>query len=97
MTLDDLKLAMRIDHEFDDRLIQQLKDAAENYIKDAVTLLPDREDFFKDNPKFDMAVMFLVGAWYEQRVSSVDKALEEIPFGVTNFIQQFRGAYKYGV
>ncbi|KJD52309.1 phage like protein, DNA packing, partial [Bacillus amyloliquefaciens] len=47
MTLDDLKLAMRIDHEFDDRLIQQLKDAAENYIKDAVTLSPDREDFFK--------------------------------------------------
>ncbi|NPC94796.1 phage gp6-like head-tail connector protein [Bacillus sp. WMMC1349] len=94
MTLERLKLALRIDHNFDDDLIKQLKDAAEHYIMDAVTLSPNREAFFKDNPKFDTAVIFLVGAWYEQRVSSIDKALEEIPFGVTSFIQQFRGAYR---
>ncbi|MEC0886834.1 head-tail connector protein [Bacillus atrophaeus] len=97
MTLEELKLAMRIDHDFDDGLIKQLKDTAENYIMDAVTLSPNREAFFKDNPKFNTAVMFLVGAWYERRVSSTDKALQEIPFGVTNFIQQFRGAYTDGV
>ncbi|MEC1613248.1 head-tail connector protein [Bacillus mojavensis] len=97
MTLEELKLAMRIDHNFDDGFIQKLKDTAEDYIKDAVTLSPNRDAFFQNNPKFDTAVMFLVGAWYEQRVSSMDKALQEIPFGVTNFIQQFRGAYTDGI
>ncbi|QYM58650.1 head-tail connector protein [Bacillus subtilis] len=97
MTLEELKLAMRIDHNFDDGFIEQLKDTAEDYIKDAVTLSPNRDAFFQNNPKFDTAVRFLVGAWYEQRVSSMDKALQEIPFGVTNFIQQFRGAYTDGI
>ncbi|MCY8718438.1 head-tail connector protein [Bacillus sp. S10C12M] len=61
MTLEELKLAMRIDHNFDDGFIQRLKDTAEDYIKDAVTLSPNRDAFFQNNPKFDTAVMFLVG------------------------------------
>nr|WGD57534.1 head-tail connector protein [Bacillus subtilis] len=62
MTLEELKLAMRIDHNFDDGFIEQLKDTAEDYIKDAVTLSPNRDAFFQNNPKFDTAVMFLFGA-----------------------------------
>ncbi|WGD82454.2 head-tail connector protein [Bacillus subtilis] len=60
MTLEELKLAMRIDHNFDDGFIEQLKDTAEDYIKDAVTLSPNRDAFFQNNPKFDTAVMFLL-------------------------------------
>nr|WGE03810.1 head-tail connector protein [Bacillus subtilis] len=63
MTLEELKLAMRIDHNFDDGFIEQLKDTAEDYIKDAVTLSPNRDAFFQNNPKFDTAVMLLVGAY----------------------------------
>nr|WGE00928.1 head-tail connector protein [Bacillus velezensis] len=93
MTLEEIKHALRIDHNFDDDWIMELKGSAEDYIKDAVTLSPNRDAFFENNPRFNMAVKFLVGAWYERRVSSMDKALQEIPFGVTNIIQQFRGAY----
>nr|MDH3092502.1 head-tail connector protein [Bacillus velezensis] len=66
MTLEEIKHALRIDHNFDDDWIMELKGSAEDYIKDAVTLSPNRDAFFENNPRFNMAVKFLVGAWYEQ-------------------------------
>ena len=50
MTLEEIKHALRIDHNFDDDWIMELKGSAEDYIKDAVTLSPNRDAFLKTIP-----------------------------------------------
>jgi len=88
MDLITLKTYLRIDHDFDDAILNLLQGYAEQYVINAV----DSENLeYKETPLFDFAVTLLVGHWYEQRIASTDVALQTIPFGVTGIIVQLRG------
>ncbi|MEC1709837.1 head-tail connector protein [Bacillus mojavensis] len=97
MTLEDLKLYLRVNHNFHDTQIKLLQAAAESYVKDAVTLSENRESYFTDNPKFELATSMLIGHWYENGSATAEKQVNEVPFGVINLIQQMRGAYIDGL
>lgn len=85
MELTELKNYLRIDHDLDDTLLETLKDVAEKYIYGAIEIKTT------DDERFDYAVTLLVGHWYENRITTSEKAIEEIPFGVTALIHQLRG------
>ncbi|MDT2438254.1 head-tail connector protein [Enterococcus avium] len=85
MELSELKNYLRIDHDLDDALIGTLQDIAEKYIYGAIEVTAT------DDKRFDYAVTLLVAHWYENRISTTEKALDEIPFGVTALIHQLRG------
>lgn len=85
MELAELKNYLRVDHDLDDHLLENLKATAEMYIKGAI------EVSSTDDKRFDYAVTLLVTSWYENRTGTTNKALQEIPFGVTSLIQQLRG------
>lgn len=85
MELNSLKKYLRIDHDLDDALIETLQDVAEKYIYGAIEVTATYDE------RFDYAVTLLVSNWYENRISTTEKALDEIPFGVTALIHQLRG------
>lgn len=96
-SIEDIKNALRIDHDMDDQLLISLKWAAEEYIANAVDL--DRGSLETNSlfsTRFNLAVLLLVSSWYFSREAFTDNQKNEIPFGVTSLIHQLRGATKYG-
>lgn len=85
MELSELKNYLRIDHDLDNTLLETLKNVAEKYIYGAIEIETT------DDERFDYAVTLLVSHWYENRITTSEKAIEEIPFGVTALIHQLRG------
>lgn len=93
VTMQEVKDNLRIDHDFDDDLIKRFLNAAEKYIKDSVTLSPNREPYFADNALYDLGVILLASHYYESRLAATEKEVKEIPYGVTSFITQLEAAY----
>lgn len=85
LTLDEVKNNLRIDHDFDDDYLKGLIAGASAYIMGAIEVKQQPVD-----PRFDIATMFLVAHWYENR-NGVANGMGEVPFGVTALIHQLRG------
>lgn len=85
MELSLLKEYIQVEHDLDDSVIKMLESTAKAYINGAIEYVNEND------PRYDMAVALLVGHWYENRLASVETALNEIPFGVLPLIQQLRG------
>lgn len=85
--VDDIKNSLRIDHSFDDSLIEQLIGTAESYVLFAVDSRLKKEDL-EYYRQFDWAVSLLVQHWYLNRQASTS---EHIPTTVLSLIQQLRG------
>lgn len=85
MEISELKNYLRIDHAIDDALLGMLKKTAEKYVLGAIEVTTPTDE------RFDYAVCLLVSHWYQNRIGTSEKALDDIPFGVTALIQQLRG------
>lgn len=85
MELSELKNYLRIDHDLDDNLLGMLKSTAEKFILSSIEVKET------DDERFDHAVTLLVSNWYDNRIATTEKAMQEIPFGVTALIHQLRG------
>lgn len=87
VTLDNIKKAQRIDYTDDDAMLQNMLDAATQYIIDAVDQDATAEQLgaFK---QYDMAVSLLTQFWYTTRG---DTDVDHVPTAVTSLIQQLRG------
>ena len=85
MELTELKTYLRIDHDLDDGLLDMLLPVAEKFVLSSIEVTETKDE------RFDYAVTLLVAHWYENRISTTEKALDEIPFGVTALIHQLRG------
>lgn len=85
MELKELKNYLRIDHDLDDGLLNVLLPVAEKFVLGSIEVTETKDE------RFDYAVTLLVSSWYENRIASTEKALQEIPFGVTALIHQLRG------
>lgn len=92
VSLSEVKAAVRIDTDADDKLL-------EKYIKVmADTLISAVGDkvagFYDDNSIFDVAVMRLVDHYYKNRsATSNGVEVRDIPFGITPSIIQLKGKY----
>lgn len=84
MELAELKNYLRIDHDYDDNILEMFQEIATDYINGAIEI---------KNPKdkrFDYAVTLLVGHWYENRLATTNQTITNIPYGVLPLIQQLR-------
>lgn len=85
LTLDQVKNNLRVDHDFDNEYLTGLIAGAQAFVLGAIEVKEAPED-----SRFDIACMFLVAHWYENRTGTAN-GMGEIPFGVTALIHQLRG------
>ena len=86
---EDVKNSLRIDHDLDDILIEQLIDTASSYIRGAIDSEAIDDDI-EGYKQFDWAVSLLAQHWYLNRQEATS---ERMPITVQALIQQMRGAY----
>ncbi|QQB05859.1 head-tail connector protein [Macrococcoides caseolyticum] len=99
MNLQKIKQHMRVTYNFDDDLIQDYMDWAEEEIKNTVSSSDTREEeFFVDNATYDRAVAFLVTHFYENRKSTTEKPQYNLIFGAKSAIMKLKIQYaqKFG-
>lgn len=87
--IEDVKNSLRIDHDLDDDLIDQLINTASSYIKSAI----DSEALYGEIEgyrQFEWSVSLLAQHWYLNRQEATS---ERMPTTVQSLIQQMRGAY----
>jgi len=82
MTLDELKLYLRIDGSDEDALIQGLQAAAEQFLKNGGASSTNNVDLY------NLCAKLLIAHWYENR-EVVGKS-EELPFGLRSMITQLK-------
>lgn len=87
--VDSIKTSLRIDHSFDDGLLQALVDTAKEYIISAIDSHAER-GVIEGYKQFEWAVSLLTQHWYLNREEA---SAERIPITVQALIQQMRGAY----
>lgn len=87
MTLDEVRVFLRIDDNTENELITALMLAAEEYLLGSGI----EKDYSKEIYK--LTVKMLIANWYENR-NMTDKKLQEIPYGIKALIvqQQYKGA-----
>lgn len=83
VTVDDIKLSLRIDVTEDDKMIKNYLDAAEDYVQTAVSKSEDLTMY----KQYDFAVSLLVQFWYQNRITDMTNT----PYQVVSMIQQLRG------
>lgn len=81
MTLDEIKLFLKIDFDDDDLLIQSLIDTAIQYCQNVTGLY-----FRDDNPTYILLIKQLVAVWYDNRQSFVQGQVQEVPYTITNLL-----------
>ncbi|MDY4023990.1 head-tail connector protein [Enterococcus avium] len=89
LTITGLKNSLRIDHDFDDSLLEQLLETAKRYVISAIDSKAE-EGVIEAYQQFDWAASLLTQHWYENRD---DAKSERIPYTVQALIQQLRGEY----
>lgn len=68
MTLDDIKLYLRVDDSVEDSLIQDLSDAADNYLAGAIDGYESKRADSNFAKKADLCKKMLISYWYENRL-----------------------------
>lgn len=89
ITLDNLKNSLRIDHNFDDSLLEQLLETAKRYVISAIDSKAE-EGVIEAYQQFDWSVSLLTQHWYETRDTPNS---DRMPVTVQALIQQMRGLY----
>lgn len=94
MNLEEIKKHIRVDHSFEDDLLQNYKDWAESEIKDSVSTSDNRNDeYFEGSPHYERAVVLLTGHYFENRLPMVEVELKNLPFGIISAVHKLRGGY----
>ncbi|GMA48659.1 DNA-packaging protein [Alicyclobacillus contaminans] len=83
MTLDDVKLYLRIDGTDDDAMLQGMMGAADSYIANAVGA-----DVDKTSALYELAAKLLISHWYENR-EPVGSA-SALAFSLDSILMQLR-------
>ena len=97
VTLDDLKLNLRIDGNEDDTILQNELNAAVSFVKNAICGGDECTDAFFERvdvqPLFDNAVLALASTYYENRVSVSELQTYTIDAPLNSIIGTLRGIY----
>src|SRR5690625_5017026 len=82
----------RVTHIFEDDLIQEYMEWAENDVIASVSLSHDVDkEYLKGNMQYKKAVVMLTSFYFENRLTITDKKHTELPYGVLDSIQKLRG------
>lgn len=85
MQVEDIKEYLRIEHTEDDAMLGSLMKRAKIYIANGVGKIDEKNELFK------MAVIVLVGHWYDNReLARIGNASYSIPHSFEAIIQQLR-------
>lgn len=84
--LEEIKVYLRVDEDFEDVLIQTLITSAENYLYNAGINISYEIDLYK------LAIKMLTLHWYENRLVSGSE--NHLPFGLENIITQLKYCYE---
>lgn len=94
VTLDNLKISLRVDSTSDDDLLNGYILAATNYVKNAIGT--DEDDFYNQDtvtPLFDVAVIALASGYYTFRTSLSLVQAFPVDLATDSIIAQLRGVY----
>jgi len=90
MTLDEVKLWLRVDGDDEDSVIADMIDAAKEYIKNG----SGYSNFDDPNKLADLAIKVLVTHWYENRGSVLIGSIsKEIEFSLQSIMAQLSYCY----
>lgn len=85
MTLDEIKMFLRIDGNLEDDLLTTLQLTAEEYLNGAGIT----KNY--SNNRYGLCILLLVKNWYDNReISTEGKVERELPFGLRGLIQQLQ-------
>ena len=94
MELEKVKKHVRVDHSFEDDLLETYIEWAELEVKDSVSTSENiNDEYFTDNPHYERAVTLLTAHYFENRLPMSETRLNNLPFGVMSAIHKMRGAY----
>ncbi|PTJ53929.1 head-tail connector protein [Mammaliicoccus sciuri] len=93
LTIDNIRQAIRVDHDYDDDYISQLLlPASEQYVKGVVSNGLD-DDFYKDNLNYRLLVLNHIGHHYENRSTTTQFIKHDVPQSSLALLQRLRGEY----
>jgi uncharacterized phage protein (predicted DNA packaging) len=84
MTLDELKIFLRIDGNDDDLLIESLQKSAEEYLTNAGILKDYSKELYK------LGIKILVTHWFDNRGVQSDKTNNKLSFSLDTIITQLK-------
>lgn len=96
LTLDNLKLSLRIDSTADDTLLKGYLAAAQSYVKSAIGAESDAVGFYTSHEVinlFSTAVLALASTYYTYRASLSAIAALPVDLTVNSIVSQLRGLY----
>lgn len=89
---ESVKRAIRVDHDFDDDLIMSVYvPSAIQQVKTAVSLDERDQPFFEDNSIFNLAVLNIVAHHNDNRSTTSNEQVFDIPQSSMTLIQSLRG------
>lgn len=94
LPLDQVKKHVRVDHSFEDDLLETYIEWAESEVKDSVSTSENiNDEYFTDNPHYERAVTLLTAHYFENRLPMSETRLNNLPYGVTSAVHKLRGGY----
>lgn len=89
LTIEQVKLHLRLDHDEEDSLLASLIKVAAEYVEtDTRRSLADWGGPIPESVR--VAGLHLVALWYENRQGVTDRPLTAIPFGIDALLQPYR-------
>lgn len=83
MTLEEIKMFIKVDGDFENEFITMLQLGAEEYLQEAGIV----KDYNKH--RYGLCVCMLVKNWYDNR-EITSKEVKEQPYGIRTLIQQLQ-------
>lgn len=91
-----VKNYLRVDHDFDDQLIEMMINSAQSYIQSYLN--QKFTDFIEVPSEFTIAALTLISEWYEKRaIQSENAAINELNHSFSGLLSQYRKYLADGV
>src|SRR5690625_2192727 len=92
MNLEKIKMHLRVTHSFEDELIQEYMEWAENDVSASVSLSPDVDkEYLKSNMQYKKAVGMMTIFYFENSLNISHRKQTEMTSGELSRIQKLRG------
>lgn len=94
MDLQTIKKHLRLTFDYDDDLLNEYIDWAEEEIRNTVSISEHRDNtYFIENPTYDRAVTLLVTHFYENRKPTTDRPQYNLIYGSKSAIFKLKTHY----
>lgn len=89
ITKENIKLYLRIDYDKEDSLIEELIENAQTLIEESTGV-----KYVDGDKTYELLIKFLVQHYYDNRSSISEKAVNEVPYTITELMRKIgvRGA-----